>query len=218
MSIRQGSNVIAGNPATLPTNLVTTDTAQAISGLKTLTNQLYKKSTTIDIDTPDGVKADAIYFFDKNDVLYSFLQAAQFANGQVQFGIGCKAASGNAFTEMALFQMPDGSVFTYAPPSASANSIVTTLGITKAAKGYVKLGNGIIIQWGTTTSASSSTSITLPIAFSDTNYSVTITSIGDAGVYQRLVSASTAKTTTGFKTYAGGGAANINFSWQAIGY
>ena len=88
----------------------------------------------------------------------------------------------------------------------------------KARNGYIKFGNGIIIQWGTTTSASQNTAITLPTPFSNTNYSVTITSIGDSGVYQRLVSANTPKTTTKFTTYAGGGAALDNFSWIAIGY
>ena len=83
--------------------------------------------------------------------------------------------------------------------------------------GYVKFGNDFIIQWGTTTSAAAGTAITLPTPFLTANYSVTITSIGHAGVYQRLVSDQTVKTTTKFTTYAGGGAASDNFSWQAIG-
>lgn len=88
----------------------------------------------------------------------------------------------------------------------------------KAQNGYMKFGNGIIIQWGMETTVSATTAVTLPTAFSTTNYSVTITSIGDAGVYQRLVSANTPKTTTKFTTYAGGGVASYPFSWIAIGY
>ena len=50
------------------------------------------------------------------------------------------------------------------------HSIVTTTGIQKAANGYVKFGNGIILQWGNT---SSTATVTLPTAFTTTNYVVT---------------------------------------------
>ena len=84
-------------------------------------------------------------------------------------------------------------------------------------KGYMELANGWIIQWGITAIANQNTSITLPTPFSNNHYAVCITSMGDAGVYQRLVSVSTARTTTNFTTYSSGGAISMNFSWIAIG-
>lgn len=41
-----------------------------------------------------------------------------------------------------------GNIASYAPNCAKVNSIVNTAGILKAANGYVKFGNGIILQWG----------------------------------------------------------------------
>lgn len=67
----------------------------------------------------------------------------------------------------------DGS--TYAPASANINSIITTTGISKASNGYIKLGNGIITQWGTCSVPANATSVsvTLPTSFSSDQYGVT---------------------------------------------
>lgn len=129
-------------------------------------------------------------------------------------GIAGTATSNRVMRADYLAQILEGKGYLSASNLVTADAIVSySLGT----NGYIKFSNDCIIQWGTTTSAAAGTAITLPTPFATTNYSVTITSIGDTGVYQRLVSANTPKTTTKFTTYTSGGAASDNFSWQAIG-
>lgn len=153
--------------------------------------------------------------------------------------VGKPEASSTSTASLGIYYPATGNAYTQAPTPDSGdnstkiattewvNSVLSTSGNglaefvlddgTSTHKGYIKFKNGLIIQWGITSAAAANTNITLLTPFSNTYYSVTITSIGDTGVYQRLVSANTPKTTTGFTTYASGGAASDNFSWQAIG-
>lgn len=63
--------------------------------------------------------------------------------------------------------------YAYAPASDAINSIVTTTNISKTSDGYVKLGNGIIIQWGAITmNFDSRATVTFPTPFSNTVYRV----------------------------------------------
>lgn len=105
----------------------------------------------------------------------------------------------------------------YASCNASdvVNSIVTTTGISKSGDGYVKLGNGIIIQWGNA-NAGSTTTVTLPTAFTGTNYRAVCTNQSDNGyVYAPSI---TNLTTTGFKIHSYGSASSNKNWWIAIGY
>lgn len=103
----------------------------------------------------------------------------------------------------------------YVPDAYLKNSVVVTNSISKDSKGYVKMGNGIIIQWGTE-SAGSTVTVTLPIAFSNTNFKVIATSLATSGSLGAL--GINTKTTTGFNIYASGGASSVNSQWIAIGY
>ena len=49
--------------------------------------------------------------------------------------------------------------------------------MSKSQNGYLKLGNGIILQWGITSTGTSGT-ITFPTAFTSTNYSINFTERG----------------------------------------
>lgn len=60
------------------------------------------------------------------------------------------------------------SVAAYGTASAADNSLLTNVKISKAGNGYVKLGNGLIIQWGTGTMQYNDTTITFPTAFTTT--------------------------------------------------
>lgn len=60
----------------------------------------------------------------------------------------------------------------YARASDTNGSIVTTVNKSKSANGYFKLGNGLIIQWGVTSTGGGDKTVTLPTAFTSTNYSV----------------------------------------------
>lgn len=62
----------------------------------------------------------------------------------------------------------------YGTASDANGSIVTTVSKTKAGDGYFKLGNGMIVQWGTFTAASSNgtATVTFPTSFTSTNYCI----------------------------------------------
>lgn len=114
----------------------------------------------------------------------------------------------------------DKSVFTYAPSCSYVNSIVTTTAISKAPNGNLKLGNGIIIQWGKFTASSSeyqNFTITFPTPFSDTNYSFCFQHArnGSASLYASQVNE---RTKTNIKGSFGIGNLSGGAMWIAIGY
>jgi len=94
---------------------------------------------------------------------------------------------------------------------AAANGGFSTF--SKAENGYVKLGNGIIIQWGRNeVTASGGQTITLPTAFTNNNYKVISADEGGDGYGQLGI---TSRTTTNFTfnpNWAG------TYAWIAIGY
>ena len=113
-------------------------------------------------------------------------------------------------------------VYTTCPASARTNSIVTTTGISKGSSGYVKLGNGMIIQWGSRSGigTDSTRTITFPTAFSNTNYAFVDCAIINAKTGNSVSSAcirTNSKTTTSVvliqDTWADSGG-----QWLAIGY
>lgn len=104
-------------------------------------------------------------------------------------------------------------------------SVITTTGIQKAGNGYLRMGNGIIIQWGQM--SASSTQITFPIAFSNTNYQfVDYTSISQDSntLTMHPIIYNNHKTTTGIVVKVGQYGtnaktdSNYTHNWIAIGY
>lgn len=120
-----------------------------------------------------------------------------------------------------------GNPISFAPASTAINSIVTTTGISKAQNGYVKLGNGVIIQWGKAR-VNNGTNITLPTPFSNTNYTVCVTKDvtgainASDGTGVRPVVGSKVVSTTQFTAYniwtSADSTYNATISWLAIGY
>lgn len=84
----------------------------------------------------------------------------------------------------------------------------------KATNGYIKCGNGLIIQWGQTTINKSGFAVTFPIPFTTTNVSVTGNTRG--GKYDNYGTCCYSVTTTGFYIYKSGD--QTTASWVAIGY
>lgn len=97
--------------------------------------------------------------------------------------------------------------------SDANNSVVTTVAKSKSANGYFKLGNGLIIQWGT---ADTGGTITLPTAFTSTNYSVVISRVNTDTKYHGGSYVQTL-TTTNF-SFNGADANSKPHKWIAIGY
>lgn len=97
--------------------------------------------------------------------------------------------------------------------SDANNSVVTTVAKSKSANGYYKLGNGLILQWGL---ANTGGTVTLPTAFTSTNYSVVISRVNTDTKYHSG-SYVQALTTTNF-TFNGADANSQPHYWQALGY
>ena len=135
--------------------------AKTFAGNVTATGALVKKSLTMDIDNPDGVKANQILLNDKNDVTYNFVQSAQFATGQMQFGLACKAASANSYSELGLIQKADGTGWAYTPDAqelgAASGYQVCSVNNARARTGFDSGESN-----RTTISSSLSTDLTMP--------------------------------------------------------
>lgn len=138
---------------------------QEIGGTKTFTNTIVSKSpnySTIYKQLTDVVKGTApssakygcvsLYdgegTVDKNRL--AALVTEYLTNGKIYAGLTVSSPIHNSTTtkSIGIYGNTDGTFTTYAPADSAVNSIVTTTGISKAQNGYVKLGNGIIIQWG----------------------------------------------------------------------
>jgi hypothetical protein len=126
-------------------------------------------------DTSGGIS-----FVDKNDesladILFSYTTDKNTLVSLRPFK--ANASSDTAFSALSIVYPATGNPYATAPASDVANSIVTTINKSKAANGYFQLGNGLIVQWGKSTATSSSGSVTLPKAFSSTNYAVVINDV-----------------------------------------
>lgn len=133
----------------------------------------------------------------------------------VQTQINSKAAD-NAVVKLTGNQTIGGtktfSAAAYGVASSADNSILTTVSKNKAASGYFKLGNGLIVQWGNWIKTDSNpVTKTFPIAFSSTPKVITQnfynTTSNQSGI--------DTLTTTSFRIYHSG---DISGNWIAIGY
>ena len=189
-------------------------------------NSIYPYNSTLAIEDV----SDSYYFglmagyADKNKARKSHIESYWRPDGTRGVCISEKKSSTeDTYSQLLLGFDTEGQAFATAPASDNYNSIVTTLGINKASNGYVKLGNGIIIQWGLATVASGSTSVTvtLPISFSSTNYRITANHKSTSNVAPSIsaicveVSSASKFILTHQNPYSGGTVAR---HWIAIGY
>lgn len=229
MSVYLGTEYIAGIPA----NYVTTDTAQTISGNKSVTGNLVIKGSLplLTIQNTAFVKGDIpaavirnsyFHLTDSEGSNLSGIYGRIDTNGNVYTALTSylNEAGSNNNAQIGITYSKDGTVSTNAPASDALNAIVTTTGISKNPKGYVKLGNGLIIQWGTETSTPiANHTVTFPVPFTNSssytivkNYSSSAsTNMSDreGSFYDR--------TATTAVTY-NASVDNTDFQWLAIGY
>lgn len=103
---------------------------------------------------------------------------------------------------------------TKVPASATAGTAVSTVAISKGANGYIKFGNGIILQWGVVSGPAGAKTVTFPTAFTSSNVRVITQCLytSQTNGYQGTISAVTATTFNCYVSYANG------IYWFAIGY
>ena len=106
----------------------------------------------------------------------------------------------------------------YGTASDAVNSILTTVNKNKSGNGYFKLGNGLIIQWGSASVSSHIANVNLPTAFTSTNYQISALRVASSSTTNESNPFYTrSKTTTTFQLYNPGNNAT-SVSWIAVGY
>ena len=158
------SNVFSTAAAQSLLNTVVHKTGnETISGVKTFIadNIIHKNTKATIANPPSNVSYCFTDYTDNNNERIGVIGSQINSDGWH----GTYLQAGN---EGNIHILTDGTdAITYAPPCDAFGSIVTTTGINKAQNGYVKLGNGIIIQWGWyKVNNSANTTITFPTAFS----------------------------------------------------
>lgn len=87
-------------------------------------------------------------------------------------------------------------------------------------RGYVKLESGLILQWGRESVASSSGTVSFPIAFPNLKLAVVVTDISTAATGVATIAVDTDATLSSFTFHAAQGATPVQvgvFNWIAIG-
>lgn len=159
--------------------------------------------------------------FDKNDNIVGEFLTKHQPSGQV---ISLMRARGHATGEFIQSEVSvrvdnTGAAWAVAPASAIAGSICTTAAIKKAGNGYIKFGNGVIIQWGAFTATShTNTAITLPVAFSSTNYRVSFQQYGTALTNEWMHAITVVSLATSKFTYCSYLKEKPGYYWIAVGY
>lgn len=103
---------------------------------------------------------------DKNNQWTGYLQTLLNTSNIMSTSIGARRSINgtNKSASIAVCVNSSGTGYAIAPASAVAGSILTTVAISKSANGYVKLGNGLILQWGYTSAKSNTFPIKFPSA------------------------------------------------------
>lgn len=201
------------NDPTKSTNVVHRSDDETIAGAKTFTNAIHMG--TKDITTPGTtITTFTVPTISTHGNGSSYLEVQSRDDGSNNASWHNVVANvGNQYSVVGA--ITDGTdCWSFAPTSDKLHSIVTTEGISKSQNGYVKLGNGLIIQWGQTPAINAQgQTVNLPTAFTSTNYAVTATMNFSGGSNHCSCHDFT---TTSFKMHVGAGGYTYNFI--AIGY
>lgn len=190
--------------------------SKTFSGLGTFTNyntfwkapyNIIVRSTSIENGvTPISNQYMGIEFRDKNDVRVGWIGLATKTDGTQQIELQkFGSTSGFAVPTPPAGDNSDQISTTSFVQTAISNTAVTTVAI---GTNYVKLSNGLIIQWGDY--GKTAGTITLPTPFTSTNYQIAIANTESGHEYSPSVGN---KTTTSFDWFT-----PRMGSWIAIGF
>lgn len=187
-----------------------------ITGLKIFNDVIAVRNTNYAYnEIPPSTSYASYHIRDKNGYMMGALEFLMYADGAHVFQINTRGKDNNWANPIGLGKSSSGVEFTYCPACDWDNSIVTTISKSRSQNGgYFKLGNGLIIQWGSVAlNGQHWATVTLPTAFTRTNYSIALSS-AEVGWTQSVTHQSRNKTTTTFETLGQGSP----LSWIAIGY
>ena len=188
---------------------------EIISGLKTFNNYFYVKNTNYAYnETPSSLDFRGFYVTDKNDIRMGACETMQVADGDNRIQINVFGKNGSWTTmPLGLGVTPSGETYTYAPASSRIDSIVTTRAISKGSDGYVKFGNGLIIQWGTINTPNKKTFST-PFTLTPR---VVVARVNSSATNGTRTPVAHSVSTTGFTAYWYN-SESVTYNWIAIGY
>lgn len=164
------------NPAT-STNVVHRTGNETIGGVKRFSENILTDINATRNVAPSAAQYGGIGIRDNANNLFASMVAAMDTNKNASAFLRVFNPSNTSTSDatyMTLHYNADGSTYLTAPASDVNTSVVTTVNKSKGASGYFQLGNGLIVQWGRSTATSSSGSVTLPKAFTTSNYAVSI--------------------------------------------
>ena len=131
-------------------------------------------------------------------------------------------ANGNAKAQVTTPASSDNSsqiattAFVKSVLSSSGNGLAT---FKKNANGYIKFANGIIIQWGSCTSAQNTAkTATFALSFTSTNYKLCLTQNSNNQVDQYANTIYVSKRTATNFTYSSPAKDSVTWHWIAVGY
>jgi len=145
-----------------------------------------------------------------------------YANNAIVNRMAAYNATSQNWTYIDVWNYDNGGTYATAPASDGWGTILLTSAISKSQNGYVKLGNGIIIQWGHVDDPNNQQiyTVNLPTAFGSTNYKTMVITDHNTQSHSFLPNYinSAERTTTTFTVYRQGDARANSFEWIAIGY
>lgn len=210
---------------------------EIITGLKNFSRsdgvQIALTASHIDASSaPASSQYAGINVYDKNGHRIGKFECSQRSDGSFETIINATNLDGNN-GQIAVAIAPNGTVSTRAPTPASSDnttkiattafvkSVLSSSGnglatISKARSGYCQFTNGLIVQWGYSSSFGTDSTITFPKSFSSaTSYTVLASPISSTAYgYPTYMKAQTATNCTGRRNDGNKPATQ----WLAIGY
>ena len=197
--------------------------SETITGHKIFTNNIDRNVNVIRGQTPSADSYSDIRFIDNNNNWLAGLEYSLLTDKSSFISLIISDSVGNTTNVKGLIQLgvtSDGNVYTYSPAGDGYGSIVTTEGMLKANDdtmyNYVKLGNGLLIQWGHIQQNSQQLNVTFPIPFKNTAYRMFTQDAGVNNSYSYAGVTGIGRTTTGATLYSY--YANRYYDWLAIGF
>ena len=202
---------------------VTKTTAQTISGTKTFSANLIKKQNLNDdiTNTASIDQSQEIVFTDRNGTTTAYLKQ-EHKNAVNALRLGIRVPNGNDFSVFNVLAQSGGYAYATAPASSTNGSVVITSSHSYGTSGFMKFGNGLIVQWTTVPNwdGNFNTVRNWPTAFSSATSYKAIAGWGNAQVESAYPITVWEQTSTGVRlqVYTGLGNQGRAISLIGIGY
>jgi len=152
-------------------NFVNKYNNEEVYGIKTFVNdtiaKIKTKNQSYDITNKQANQyCEILEFYDKNEHMVGRLDTFNPNSTATHTRIGVQNKN-NKWSILEVVADDSNNLYAKCPASAVIGSILTTAGLLKSANGYVRLGNGLTLQWGRLSNQTAANyRVTLPIPYS----------------------------------------------------